>query len=235
MADGMWRMQDGHASEVWKGVDGRLSEPPAVSADGSRTAIIVRREGMRRLIVVSADGRSSQALAPSLDIQVTAGQSAADWSPDGRWIVAAGRDSQGSGLFKIPSDGGAPVRLLTGQAGNPVWSPDGNLILYSGKFFTGQAELLGVRPDGTPVDLSLPQARPGGYRFLPNGTGLVYLQFLPSVDFWLVDFATKTPRPLTRLSNQGSLTTFDITPDGKAIVFDRSRENSDIVLIERPK
>jgi len=235
MADGMWRMQDGHASEVWKGVDGRLSEPPAVSADGSRTAIIVRREGMRRLIVVSADGRSSQALAPSLDIQVTAGQSAADWSPDGRWIVAAGRDSQGSGLFKIPSDGGAPVRLLTGQAGNPVWSPDGNLILYSGKFFTGQAELLGVRPDGTPVDLSLPRARPGGYRFLPNGTGLVYLQFLPSVDFWLVDFATKTSRPLTRLSNQGSLTTFDITPDGKAIVFDRSRENSDIVLIERPK
>jgi hypothetical protein len=31
------------------------------------------------------------------------------------------------------------------------------------------------------------------------------------------------------------LSTFDITPDGKAIVFDRSRENSDIVLIELPK
>ena len=140
----------------------------------------------------------------------------------------------GTGLFKIPSDGGAPVRLLTGQAGNPVWSPDGNLIVYSGKFFTGQAELLGVRPDGTPVDLSLPRARPGGYRFLPNGTGLVYLQFIPSVDFWMVDFATNTPRQLTRLSYQGALGTFDITPDGKAIVFDRSRENSDIVLIERP-
>jgi Tol biopolymer transport system component len=235
IADGLWRMQDGHTSEVWKGGDGRLSEPPAVSPDGSRTAIIVRREGTRRLIVVSADGRGSRALAPSLDIQVTAGQSAADWSPDGKWIVAAGRDAQGTGLFKIPSEGGAPVRLLTGQAGNPVWSPDGKLIVYSGKFFTGQAELLGVQPDGTPVDLSLPRARPGGYRFLPNGTGLVYLQFIPSVDFWLVDFATKTPRRLTRLSNQGSLGTFDITPDGKAIVFDRSRENSDIVLIERPK
>jgi hypothetical protein len=27
--------------------------------------------------------------------------------------------------------------------------------------------------------------------------------------------------------------TFDVTPDGKQIVFDRLRDNSDIVLIER--
>jgi len=31
----------------------------------------------------------------------------------------------------------------------------------------------------------------------------------------------------------GVLTSFDITPDGKAIVFDRSLQNSNIVLIER--
>jgi hypothetical protein len=29
--------------------------------------------------------------------------------------------------------------------------------------------------------------------------------------------------------------TFDITPDGKQIVFDRLGENSDIVLIDLPK
>jgi hypothetical protein len=50
-----------------------------------------------------------------------------------------------------------------------------------------------------------------------------------------VDFATKAPRQLTRLGNQGALGTFDITPDGKAIVFDRSRENSYIVRIDLPK
>jgi len=31
------------------------------------------------------------------------------------------------------------------------------------------------------------------------------------------------------------LNTFDITRDGSEIVFDRSRENSDIVLIDRPE
>jgi len=138
-------------------------------------------------------------------------------------------------LFKIPVDGGAPVRLVHGKADNPIWSPDGSLIVYAGRFFTGQVELLGVRPDGTPVELPPVRARPGGYRFLPNGTGLVYLPFIPSLDFSLVDFATKTSRQLTRLSDRGALGIFDITPDGKGIVFDRSRENSDIVLIDLPK
>ena len=233
--EGLWRIQDGRATEVSKGTVGGLSEPAAVSPDGSRVAIIVRREGKRHLVIMPADGRSSRTLAQSLDIQGTARQGTADWSPDGAWIVTGGRDAQGPGLFKIPVDSGEPVRLVTGQAVNPVWSPDGNLIVYAGKFFTGQVELLGVRPDGTPVALPPMRTRPGGYRFLPNGRGLVYLPFIPSLDFWLFDFTTKESRQLTRLSNQGALGTFDVTPDGKAIVFDRSRENSDIVLIDLPK
>jgi hypothetical protein len=28
---------------------------------------------------------------------------------------------------------------------------------------------------------------------------------------------------------------FDITPDGKYLVFDRTQQNADVVLIERPK
>jgi hypothetical protein len=54
-------------------------------------------------------------------------------------------------------------------------------------------------------------------------------------DFWLLDLATNKTRPLTHLSDKGTLRAFDITPDGKEIVFDRSRENSDIVLIDLPK
>jgi Tol biopolymer transport system component len=62
-----------------------------------------------------------------------------------------------------------------------------------------------------------------------------------SLDFWLLDLATKKSRQLTSLSEQGRFGRFDftpgfdITPDGKHIVFDRSRENSDIVLIDLPK
>ncbi len=234
--DGLWRAQNGQPSgQIWGDASGTLSEPPAVSPDGDRVAVIVRREGKRRLAIVSADGRSTRVLAPSIDIQGQAGQGTVDWSPDGRSIVTGGDDGNGLGLFIIPVDGGAPVRLVAGKANNPIWSPDGQLIVYAGNFFTGQVTLSGVRPDGTPAELPLVRTRPGGYRFLPNGKGLVYLPSFSSLDFWSIDFATKVARQITRLSNQGALMTFDITPDGKAIVFDRSRENSDIVLIELPK
>ena len=59
--------------------------------------------------------------------------------------------------------------------------------------------------------------------------------FFRSQDFWLLDLATKKTRPLSHLDNSATMRTFDITPDGKQIVFDRLRDNSDIVLIDLPK
>jgi Tol biopolymer transport system component len=235
--DGLWRSQNGEGFEVTKGADSVLSEPPAVSPDGSRVAIVVRQHGKRTLAVMSADGTNSRTLAASIEIQGVAGQGAADWSPDGSRIVAAGRDEQGPGLFKIPVDGGAPVRLVEGLAYNPVWSPNDDLIVYASGFggAGGVSVLRAVRPDGTPVAMPEVTVRVGGaHRFLRSGRGLVYLRSVESMNFWLVDLDTKTDRQLTHLSDRGFLTTFDITPDGKYLVFDRTRQNSDIVRIDLP-
>ena len=229
--DGLWRVQDGQALEIRQGADGALSEPPAVSPDGRRVAVVLGKEGKQHLAIMSADGTDSRTLAASIDIQGTA-----DWSPDGKWIVAGGSDAQGPALFKIPVDGGAPVRLVGGQAVNPVWSRDGKLIVYAGPLVAGDVPLLGVRPDGAPVELPPVRVRRAVIGSCPTERAwCTCAGATQSLDFWLLDLATKTTRQLTRLSNQGDLRTFDITPDGKHIVFDRSRENSDIVLIDLPK
>ena len=236
--DGLWRFEDGQASEIWKGSDGALQEPPGVSPDGRRAAIALRKDGKASLTVVSADGSEHRSLAEGIEVLGTAA-----WSPDGKWIVMSGNDAERHpGLFKIPIDGGAPVRLVAGENRDPVWSPDGRVIVYGGSAVASTRPLLAARPDGSPVSIPTIRVMSSGaatarYRFLPTGKGLVFMQgpAVTSKDFWLLDLTTNASRQLTRLSDPATMGTFDITPDGKQIVFDRMKDNSDIVLIDRPK
>jgi Tol biopolymer transport system component len=231
--DGLWRLRDGQVTEIWRGANGALLETPAVSRDGSRVAIVLRRSGKRQLHVLSADGAELLPIAEGIDVQGTS-----CWSPDGKWIVTGGSGATGPGLFKIPLEGGSAVRVVAGPALSPVWSPDGSLIVYAGTNVRTFAPLLAVHPDGTSVELPEINLRRLGerVRFLPDGKSLIYMQgLLASQDFWLLDLASMKSRPLTRLQNRATMRTFDITSDGKQIVFDRLRENSHVVMIDLPK
>jgi hypothetical protein len=120
----------------------------------------------------------------------------------------------------------------------PVWSPDGRLILYSEYRRGAVASLRAVTPDGRPVVLpEIPELGNTGnrYRFLPDGKSIVLmLGVMWNQNFWLVDLATGAQRQLTELRPEFRMTSFDVSPDGKRILFDRYRENSDIVLIDLP-
>jgi Tol biopolymer transport system component len=232
--DGVWRFESEQSTEIWKGTDGSVLAPPAVSPDGRSVAIVIRRDGKLRLHVMSSEGGQVQAIADTVDVR-----GGASWSPDGRWIVVGGNQSGSLGLFKIPIDGGAPVRLasVAGSNPNPVWSPDGNLIVYAGPNVSIHAPLLAVQADGTPVRLPDIKVRRDGerVRFMPDGKALIYMQgVVRAQDFWLLDLSSMKARQLTRLKQRDSMRTFDVTPDGKRIVFDRLRDNSDIVLIDLP-
>jgi Tol biopolymer transport system component len=96
-----------------------------------------------------------------------------------------------------------------------------------------------VTPDGVPF--ALPSAlllvdRLGdSYRFVPSGEKLVVkLGGFRRQDFWLFDVRTGERRQLTRLRPGQSVNRFDVSPDGKRILFERVRENSDVALIELP-
>jgi serine/threonine protein kinase len=230
-ADGVWSYRDGKALEIWKGSEGALQTPAAVSADGSCVAFALRRDGKQQLHLMAADGTRVRPLSSDVDVRGTA-----SWSPDGKWIVVAGSDRKGLGLFKLPVDGGSPIRIATGPYLDPVWSPRGDLIVYSGPQLFTLAPLLAVHPDGTPVKLPEIKVQREGERarFLPDGTSLVYMlgNTLAEQDFWLLDLSTMRSRRLTRLSSSAVMRTFDIARDGSRIVFDRLTEDSDVFLID---
>ena len=53
-------------------------------------------------------------------------------------------------------------------------------------------------------------------------------------EFWLVDLETGHERQLTNLGRKFAIGDFDVSADGREIIFDRAREESDIVVFDLP-
>ena len=234
-ADGLWRFEQGAASELWNGDRGGLVAAPAVSSDGKAVAFSVRQEGHTRLYRAAGGGANPALLTPSLEVR-----GAPSWSPDGRWVAVSGGGADGPGLFKVPARGGSPARLLKSLCFHPLWSPDGRFIVYAEDDQSGGTlRVRAITPEGSPVpvaDLRVSYVS-DPYRFVPGSKNLVVLQGgiagMPQ-NFWLVDLESGRRRQLTKFGpTTTTIRSFDVTADGKTIVFDRTRENADIVLIER--
>jgi len=232
-ADGLWRYQAGTSAELWAPTEGGNTSTPAVGPGGREVAFVSRRQGRGRLYLMPAAGAAARVLAESLDVR-----GAPSFSPDSKWIAVTASEGAESSIFKVPVDGGAPVRLTKEISSNPVWSPDGKLIVYSGPQVGILLTVKAMTPDGVAVPLPNLHVRSLGerYRFTPHGKSLV-LQQGPFRDreFWLLDLATGKLRQLTDLKGGDAVNSFDVSPDGKQILFDRLRENSDIVLIDIPQ
>jgi hypothetical protein len=77
--------------------------------------------------------------------------------------------------------------------------------------------------------------------FLPAGgpltsQALIVLKGeLQRKNFWLVDLTTGVDRPLTAFGPEFVIGDFDVSPDSREIVFDRLREESDVILIDLPR
>jgi Tol biopolymer transport system component len=142
------------------------------------------------------------------------------------------------GLFNIPLDGGPPIRLVAEQAANPVWSPDGRFLLYSGVEVGTTLLLKAVTADGEPYRIPELILSRGANRFsfLPGGQSPDRAQRRCLVQELLISPPRHwTKRQLTNFSRDSLINDFDVSPDGKEIIFSRQKENANVILIDLPE
>ncbi len=230
--DGLVKLADGASTEIWSGVEGRPLGGPAIAPDGQRLAFLVQRRGVTKLYVMNADGSDARRIADELDVR-----GAPAWSPDGQWLaIAANRDGKPQ-LFKIPVRGGPPILLVSAYAIDPVWSPSGQFLVYSGADVGTNFSIHAVSADGVPRDFPTLILTRGARRlaFLDGDDALVILKGdISHKEFWLVNLETGRERQLTNLGREFAIGDFDVSVAGREIIFDRAREESDIVVFALP-
>jgi Tol biopolymer transport system component len=231
--DGLWQMRGDTSRELWKGTDGGLVAPPEMSPDGTQIAFAYRARGRAGLHVMSANGSSVRTLSDAIDVR-----GSFSWSPDGQWIVFAGAAAgQATRVYKISVSGGAPVPLAEAISTRPLWSPDGRFIVYSEPIQGARLRVRGVTPDGKPYPLPeifVNYQTGSPYRFVPGANALAYLKEgnVRSQNFFWIDLTSGQERQLTDLQPGSEIRNFDVSPDGTQILFDRLRDNSDVVLMD---
>ena len=160
---------------------------------------------------------------------------------DGKWVVY--QDGENATIYKVPSEGGPPTKLLGGNVTNPVVSPDGKFLLYgetegqgaSQKFYLVVAKLEGGAPVKKflmPMDMGNVNGGPG-LGWAPNGQGLTFLNTSGNSQHLMMQpMAGGKPVQLTHFDTEPALlVAYAWSQDGKKIALTRTRYNArDIVM-----
>lgn len=231
--ESVWKLFNGTANELWNSPGAQLVGAPAISPDGSQIAFCVRQDQRAFLYAIRSDGTNPRVVTDSLDLE---GSPA--WAPDGQSITTAANEKGVPHLFRVPLNGGSPVRLAADYSLNPVWAPDGRFVIYSGPDIGTTFSVRAVTPESAPLPLPAFTLTRGGrhFAFLSGGRELVVLRGeIQHKNLWLIDLNTGGERQLTNLPPDFDVRDFDIAPNGRDVVLERVQDRSDVVLLDLPK
>jgi len=231
--ESIWKLANGVATELWSGQGAQIFGGPAIAPDGRNIAFSVRQHGQTLLYVMHADGTNARMVTDSLDLQ-----GAPAWTPDGQSITVAVADHGVPHLFRVPMDGRSPASFVPEYSVEPAWAPDGRFVVYSGPDIGTTFSVKAVTAEAAPHSLPTLTLTRGARHlaFLPGGRTLMLLRGdIQHKDLWLIDLVTGAERQLTHLPADFDIRDFDVSPDGREVVLERTQERSDVVLIDLPR
>ncbi len=202
-----------------------LNAFPAVSADGRFIVFVSTRTGSPHIWRMNSDGTNAK--------QITNGIAEVNpnVSPDSQWIVY--QDISVSGLWKIPIDGGTPVRITNKLTSQAAISPDGKLVAcrYREQDLSPfQLGLIDVATGETVKTMDIPPTD-RNLEWTPDGRSVLYVDARSGVsNIWSQPIDGSPPRQLTNFKSD-LIFAFDLSNDGKRMVFSRGSISNDVVLI----
>lgn len=227
---GIWKLENGVATELWNDAGADRVGAPAIAPDGRRIAFTAESHGARQLYVVDSDGGHPRTIGTPQGLRGTLA-----WAPDSLSIVAAIAQDGEPRLSRIFLDGRSPQQLVSEYSVDPAWSPDGKFFVYSGADVGTTFPLRASEPDGRTYRMAGLILTRGARRvvFAPNSGSLVILRGeIGHKNFWLLNPQTGAERQLTDLPSKYALGDFDISADGKEIIFERTQDSSSLALFE---
>jgi Tol biopolymer transport system component len=230
--ESIWKLAKGIETELWNAQGVQVFGGPAISPDGRSIAFSIRRQEQTLLYTMRDDGTNAHVVSDSLRLQ-----GAPAWEPDGKSITSAADVHGTPQLFRIPVDGQSPTLLVRQYSVDPAWSPDGQFMVYSGPDIgtAFSVSVLAVGPTARPLP-NLELTRGARHlAFLPGGQKLVILRGeIKHKNLWIVDLKTGAEQQLSNLPNDFDVRDFDISSDGKEVVFERLQDRSDLRLMDLP-
>ena len=204
---------------------------PTISSDGRTIVFVSTRDGKQHLWRMDADGSHAQRLTDGeQDLSPV-------FTPDGQWIVYRSYVAGNPNIFKIPVNGGAPIRLTEVISGTPAISPDGKTIGCTERPVALERVKIALVPwDGTPARLIQPKDIPRQQIFVwtRDGQSLVYIKNQePVSNLWLLPLNGGEPKQITNFDSN-LIFNFAISADGR-LALARGHDSSDVVLISSGK
>ena len=214
------------ATQLTPSSEDGISQSYRVSPNGRYIVFSSLKTGAPHFWRMDADGGNPRQLTNSAYDYYTR----SDFSSDGAWVIYAGHGPE-KGIWKIPIEGGNPVRLSDVDATHPVVSPDGKMIAYH-DVAEGRPPRVAIMPyAGGPVIKTLEIPQTGDLRWTPDNREILYIKDEGGVsNIWSQPIAGGRPKQVTRFTSEPS-SAFDISRDGSRIVVSRYSGSSHVVLI----
>jgi serine/threonine protein kinase/Tol biopolymer transport system component/tetratricopeptide (TPR) repeat protein len=210
---------------------------PTATPDGRYVLFHSNRSGKWQVWRMARDG--------SNPVRLTREDSNSNWpavSPDGRWVIYE-RTGEGAltNLYKIPVEGGEPMRLTRQLSLRPAVSPDGRWIAhwYKGEGPNAPWQIALTPIEGGPPEriFDVPQNEADGnssIRWTGDSRAIIYTDYRDGVtNLRLQPIEGGPARQITNATRE-VFYSFDLAPDGRLLLAN-GLVTSDVVLFTQPK